>query len=363
MKLRTVLLAATMGVLPAVASAQPVNGLYIGAMGGYNIVQDTDLKFSPAVPGTNEATFDGGWAVIGRIGWGFGQVAPGIGLRVELEGNYRDNEVDKVRIGGFNVTGVGGRQQTYGAMLNALVDFDFGLGFLYPYLGAGIGWAWTKHDGVRGTIAPLGLSGTAADDTDNNFAFQGIAGLSVPIAAVPGLAINAEYRFFGTLENRFDVTPAARAATGVNSYKADNYNHTFLIGLRYAFGVTPPPPAPAPAPVAAPAPARTYLVFFDFDSAALTDRAREIIAEAAANAPRVQATRIEVTGHTDTVGSAAYNQALSLRRANAVAAELERRGIPRSQMVITGRGFSQPLVPTGPNVREPQNRRVEIVLR
>jgi outer membrane protein OmpA-like peptidoglycan-associated protein len=145
--------------------------------------------------------------------------------------------------------------------------------------------------------------------------------------------------------------------------KADNYNHTFLIGLRYAFGVTPPPPPPAPAPAAAPAPARTYLVFFDFDSAALTDRAREIIAEAAANAPRVQSTRIEVTGHTDTVGSAAYNQALSVRRANAVAAELERRGIPRSQMVITGRGFSQPLVPTGPNVREPQNRRVEIVLR
>jgi outer membrane protein OmpA-like peptidoglycan-associated protein len=143
----------------------------------------------------------------------------------------------------------------------------------------------------------------------------------------------------------------------------DNANHTFLIGLTYAFGVTPPPPPPPPAPAAAPAPARTYLVFFDFDRADLTDRARQIIAEAATNAPRVQTTRIEVTGHTDTVGSAAYNQALSVRRANAVAAELERRGIPRSQMVITGRGFSQPLVPTGPNVREPQNRRVEIVLR
>ena len=156
---------------------------------------------------------------------------------------------------------------------------------------------------------------------------------------------------------------ALTAAGGGGNVKADNYNHTFLIGLRYAFGVTPPPPPPAPAPAAAPAPARTYLVFFDFDSSALTDRAREIIGEAATNAPRVQSTRIEVTGHTDTVGSAAYNQALSIRRANSVAAELERRGIPRSQMVITGRGFSQPLVPTGPNVREPQNRRVEIVLR
>ncbi|WP_337875075.1 OmpA family protein [Elioraea sp.] len=354
MKLRTVLLAATMGVLPAVASAQPVNGLYIGAMGGYNIVQDTDLSFSPVNPaGTNEASFDGGWAGIARIGWGFGQVASGIGLRVELEGNYRDNDVDGIKIGGASLPNVGGSQQTYGVMLNALADFDLGLGFLYPYLGAGIGWAWTNWDSVKGGGATL------VDDDDNNFAFQGIVGLSVPIDAVPGLAINAEYRFFGTLKNEFSVTPAG----GGGTVEADNYNHTFLIGLRYAFGVTPPPPAPAPAPVAAPAPARTYLVFFDFDSAALTDRAREIIAEAAANAPRVQATRIEVTGHTDTVGSAAYNQALSLRRANAVAAELERRGIPRSQMVITGRGFSQPLVPTGPNVREPQNRRVEIVLR
>ncbi|WP_439578123.1 OmpA family protein [Elioraea sp.] len=352
MKLRTALLAATVGMAPALASAQPVDGLYIGLMGGYNIVQDSDLKFSPPRAGTNEVEFDGGWAVIGRIGWGFGEVAPGIGVRVELEGNYRENDVDRLRVGGATLAAPGGKQQTYGAMLNALVDFDLGLGFLYPYLGAGAGWAWTNWDGVRTGATTL------VDDDDNNFAFQGIVGLSVPIAGVPGLAINAEYRFFGTLENRFSVT----AAGGGGSVKADNYNHTFLIGLRYAFGVTPPPPPP-PAPVAAPAPARTYLVFFDFDSSALTDRAREIIGEAAANAPRVQSTRIEVTGHTDTVGSAAYNQALSIRRANAVAAELEARGIPRSQMVITGRGFSQPLVPTGPNVREPQNRRVEIVLR
>ena len=81
MKLRTVLLAATMGVLPAAVSAQPVDGLYIGLMGGYNIVQDSDLKFSPPRAGTNEVEFDGGWAVIGRIGWGFGEVAPGIGRR------------------------------------------------------------------------------------------------------------------------------------------------------------------------------------------------------------------------------------------------------------------------------------------
>jgi len=355
MKLRAALLAATAGVLPAVASAQPVDGLYIGLVGGYNIVQDADLSFKPTAIPNSEVTFDGGWAVIGRIGYGFGRLAPWLGARVELEGNYRDNSVDDIRIAGTRQVRPGGSQKTYGVMVNALADFDLGLGFLFPYLGAGAGWAWTNGDGVRAAGV------TAVDDTDNNFAYQGIVGLSVPIDAVPGLALNAEYRFFGTLQNEFSLRPAAGLGRNV---EADNYNHTFLVGLRYAFGVTPPPPpAPAPAPAAAPAPARTYLVFFDFDSAALTDRAREIIAEAAANAPRVQATRIEVTGHTDTVGTAAYNQALSVRRANAVAAELERRGIPRTQMVITGRGFTQPLVPTGPNVREPQNRRVEIVLR
>ena len=355
MKLRTALLAATMGVIPALASAQPVDGLYIGLMGGYNIVQDSDLSLKPTPSPNSEVSFDGGWAVIGRIGYGFGRLAPWLGARVELEGNYRENDVSDIRLGGSRLGSEGGKQRTYGAMVNAIADFDPGLGFLFPYLGAGVGWAWTNWDSVRGAGVTL------VDDTDNNFAFQGIAGLSVPVDAVPGLAINAEYRFFGTLKNEFSVAPGA----GGGKVEADNYNHTFLIGLRYAFGVTPPPPppAPAPAPAAAPAPARTYLVFFDFDSAALTDRAREIIAEAAANAARVQATRIEVTGHTDTVGTAAYNQALSVRRANAVAAELERRGIPRSQMVITGRGFTQPLVPTGPNVREPQNRRVEIVLR
>jgi len=350
MKLRNVLLAASLGVMPAAAAqAQVIDGLYIGALGGYNIVQDTDLKTSPTAVPNSEASFDDGWAGIGRIGYGFA-LAPTVGMRVELEGNYRSNSVGGVRLANAGQTGVGGTQKTYGAMVNALFDFD--LGFVTPYIGAGVGWAWTEWDGVRWG------GQQRVSDTADNFAYQGIVNLNFPIATVPGLSLTGEYRYFATLENKFTVTNTA----GVTSVEADNVNHTFLIGLTYAFGVTPPPPPP-PAPVAAPAPARTYLVFFDFARADLTDRARQIIAEAAANAPRVQTTRIEVTGHTDTVGSAAYNQGLSERRAASVAAELERRGIPRSQMVLVGRGFSQPLVPTGPNVREPQNRRVEIVLR
>ena len=145
------------------------------------------------------------------------------------------------------------------------------------------------------------------------------------------------------------------------------YNHSALIGLRYAFGVQAPmmAPAPTPAPVVAPAPApaRTYLVFFDWDKADLTARAKQIISEAAQNASRVTLTRIEVNGYTDSSGSPAYNQKLSVRRAESVAAELVKDGVPRSEIATQGFGETHPLVPTANGVREPQNRRVEIILK
>jgi outer membrane protein OmpA-like peptidoglycan-associated protein len=119
----------------------------------------------------------------------------------------------------------------------------------------------------------------------------------------------------------------------------------------------------AAAPAVAPAPARTYLVFFDFDRADLTDRARQIIADAARASTAVQTTRIEIAGHADRAGTPQYNQRLSERRAAAVASELERQGVPRSAMVVQAFGESRPLVQTADGVREPQNRRVEIVLR
>jgi OOP family OmpA-OmpF porin len=138
-----------------------------------------------------------------------------------------------------------------------------------------------------------------------------------------------------------------------------------LLGVRYAFNVVPPAVAPAPVPVAvpAPAPARTYLVFFDWDRADLTDRARQIITEAAQASTRVQVTRIEVNGYTDKSGTPRYNQGLSVRRANAVAAELVRQGVPRAAITTQGFGENNPLVPTADGVREPQNRRVEIIFR
>ncbi len=112
-----------------------------------------------------------------------------------------------------------------------------------------------------------------------------------------------------------------------------------------------------------PTASRTYLVFFDWDRADLTARARQIIAEAAQTSTRVSSTRIEVNGYTDSSGTARYNQGLSVRRAETVQAELVRDGVPRNAITVQGYGDSRQLVSTAQGVREPQNRRVEIVLR
>jgi OOP family OmpA-OmpF porin len=69
-----------------------------------------------------------------------------------------------------------------------------------------------------------------------------------------------------------------------------------------------------------------------------------------------------VNGYTDLSGTAGYNQQLSLRRAQSVQTELLRDGVPGNEIVIRGYGESHPLVPTAQGVREPQNRRVEIIL-
>ena len=85
--------------------------------------------------------------------------------------------------------------------------------------------------------------------------------------------------------------------------------------------------------------------------------------EAAQATTRTQVTRIEVAGHTDSSGTAQYNQGLSDRRAQNVAAELVRLGVSRAAIDMQGFGQSRPLVQTAQGVQEPQNRRVEIILR
>jgi OmpA-OmpF porin, OOP family len=348
MTLRKALLAATVLALPVAAQAQPVSGLYIGAGGGINVHQLSNNN------GVKTKFDDIGAVGLASIGWGFGN-----GLRAEVEGSYRHNDIRTLNGGGR--VGNSGYFRNYAAMANVLYDFNLGAPVI-PYLGVGVGYGWVDIDKARQT-GPAG-GRYRIEDTDGNLAYQGIAGLAFALP-VPGLALTAEYRFFGTLEPKLNIDRVSVVGAPGGTYKPTNYNHSALIGIRYAFNapVAPPPVVAAPPVAPAPSVARTYLVFFDWDRADLTDRARQIISEAAGAARSVQSTRIEVAGHADRSGTPQYNQRLSQRRADAVAAELVRQGVSRNEIMVTAYGESRPLVPTADGVREPQNRRVEIVLR
>jgi OOP family OmpA-OmpF porin len=368
MKIRNALLAATILSLPVVAHADPITGVYVGAGAGYNLMQDETLKgASPS----NVVT-QGGFVGAGSLGYGLGN-----GLRVELEGSYRDNKLSKV--GSTGAFGMHGEEQKPSVFANVLYDFDasgLGLGSISPYVGAGAGYGWSIWKNVS-VYSPAGSNPALTfhtNATQGDFAYQGILGAAFPIAGIPGLAVTAEYRFMGLAGDRSYggtltsvSTVAGRTTTTSTSFTQkvnDDFNHSFMLGLRYAFNAAPvmAPPAPAPVVAPAPAPARTYLVFFDWDRADLTARARSIIKEAADASTRVSVTQIKVNGYTDLSGTAAYNQRLSVRRAQAVAAELVRDGVARTAIAIQGFGESNPLVPTAQGVREPQNRRVEIIL-
>jgi OmpA-OmpF porin, OOP family len=359
--MKYLLLATSLLALPLAARAQPIDGLYVGAGAGANFMQpetqeeDTHVSafrvpFSNfTLPGGNffdksAHSFDTGAVGVASVGYGFGN-----GLRIEAEGDYRYNAVNL----GFDSNRTL-REQKFGGMVNALFDLDIGSPYVFPYAGGGAGYMWIDRT----------VSGTQL----GSFAYQGIAGVAFPIPWVAGLSATLEYRFMGVAGTQnTQYTGASAAFSAVNSVEKDynDFNHSLLVGVRYAFN-TPGPTLPAPVvpvPVQQVQPARTYLVFFDWDRADLTDRARQIVAEAAQASTRVQTTRIEVQGNADRSGTPAYNQKLSLRRAQTVAAELVRLGVPRTAIDIQAFGDTRPLVPTAPGVREPQNRRVAIVLR
>jgi outer membrane protein OmpA-like peptidoglycan-associated protein len=201
----------------------------------------------------------------------------------------------------------------------------------------------------------VGLGGYGSDDT------------SEP-PGVPGYKQQAQFAVGPLVGYNFGpVILQAKLTRDVVQQNEGGFDTRFWTNLIIPlWGAPPPPPpvtgAPPPAPVVEAPPTRTYLVFFDWDRADLSSRAQQIIGEAASASTRVHTTRIMCNGYTDTSGTAKYNLALSMRRANNVANELVKDGVPRDVIDIKGFGETHPLVQTGPGVREPQNRRVEIIL-
>jgi outer membrane protein OmpA-like peptidoglycan-associated protein len=334
---RIFLAAAALAGAPALAHAQ----WYVGADAGVNFTESSKVRSN----GSNFDTgFDVGPAVLGQVGYSFGA------FKLEEEFGWRQNSVDKV-----NGTSGKGDATSYSLMTNALYDFMPNSTW-HPFVGAGIGAARVEANNVQTS------SGSAYSGHDWQFAYQAMGGLGYDLTN--NWALKGQYRYFSTLDPSVNVNGS--------KVDADYHNHEILIGFTYKFAAPAPAPVPVatPAPALAPAPApapkpqlqKNYIVFFDWNKADITPEAAKIIQQAAAAAKTGAAPRLDLTGHTDRSGSDSYNQALSVKRGNQVKAQLVKLGIPADQISVLGKGESDPLVATPDGVREPQNRRVEIVL-
>ena len=145
---------------------------------------------------------------------------------------------------------------------------------------------------------------------------------------------------------------------------------TFGVGLKYAFNgpAEAPPPPPPPAPVAKapppPPPVKKKIVLrsvhFDFDKSAIRPDAVPILNEAAETLKGEGGVAVIVEGHTDSVGTDAYNQKLSHRRADAVRQYLVKHGIAANRVTTEGFGESRPVASNDTADGRAQNRRVEL---
>ena len=200
-------------------------------------------------------------------------------------------------------------------------------------------------------------------------------------SAWPALPTDTVASLAGARERLMAALPAARTAAPASAARAqvafdcwlqeqeENFQPKDIAACRSAHDaamaeLAPPAPAPrAAAPAVSPAPSRSFLVFFDWDSSVLTDGAKSVVATASRDAGQMGRITMVATGHADRSGTDMYNIDLSRRRAEAVKAELVWLGTPATEIAVEARGEAEPLVPTGDNVREAQNRRVQIVLR
>jgi OOP family OmpA-OmpF porin len=347
------LLAST--ALPAFVFAQDaandtsrVEGPYLGLGAGINM-QNRE-NYSNVTP--NGVDYSQGVAVLGSGGYKFGN-----GFRAELEVGYRDNGVSSA-FGGVGKNDV----SAWSGMVNGLYDIDTG-GAITPYLGAGLGMVYVDRGGAGNQH--VAFNGTATDG-----AIQAIAGVSFAITY--NLKLDVSYRYITTFSDEsYTLTP------GGASVSSDYESHTVLAGLRWEFGeppappaAAPPPPPPPPAPPPPPPPpapqppqTQEFIIYFAFDSANLDEAAKSIVKQVIAYNQSHPGVRIALAGHTDLAGSPDYNVRLSLRRADAVRAELLAQGVGADHISVTALGESQPAVPTAIGVREPLNRRVVIDLR
>jgi outer membrane protein OmpA-like peptidoglycan-associated protein/opacity protein-like surface antigen len=358
----TLALATTALATPALARD---NAWYVGVEGGAMIVEDIDYDLTTPTGGVTTIDSNYGYDVGGTVGYDFGA------LRVEAEVAYKSASVDEIRTTGSIATGAntqvgagtysgGGRTSALSFMANAMLDFGAD-DSISGFVGGGAGIARVKASDYR-----VVNSFTALDDSDTVFAWQAIAGIRAPLSE--NVDVSLKYRFFNADDVRI------QNVRGVG-YDGRFRSHSLLGGLTVNFGEpTPPPPPPAPVetPPPPPAPVETpppppvvctpgpYIVFFEWDKSDVTPEAAGILDNAISNYQSCGNAQVMLAGHADRSGSASYNVGLSQRRADAVRAYLEGRGIGGGAISTEAFGEGRPRVETADGVRELQNRRVEI---
>jgi OOP family OmpA-OmpF porin len=127
--------------------------------------------------------------------------------------------------------------------------------------------------------------------------------------------------------------------------------------------VPPPPPPPAPAPAPKPAAQKvTYAAdtFFDFDKYVIKPEGKAKLDDLVDKTKGIALEVIIAVGHTDSIGTEAYNQALSERRANAVKDYLVSKGIEKNRVYTEGKGEKQPIASNSTAEGRAKNRRTEI---
>jgi outer membrane protein OmpA-like peptidoglycan-associated protein len=347
MKIRMMALAGVAAVaLAGPASASDATGWYGDLSGGWDSMGDfkvTDVTLGESANiGTKDTAL-----VTGAFGYRFQDR-----LRLEGEIGWDTHGVES-----SNYTGItGGHAQVTSFLANAAYDvplsqrwdFSFGGG-----VGAGqVNWELTDPSG-------------SISSTQTGFMWQGFAGVAYSLSHNVDLTLDFRYRQV-KVSKEYVVCVDCEGST---TLKVTGLNEeAVMVGIRWYLESAPPPPPPPPAPLPpppapmAPPPVKTFVVFFDFNKSDLTAEALTVVQEAVKVAKSNGFVKVMVTGHTDTVGSDSYNQGLSVRRAETVKDEMTREGMDGSTISIEGKSFHDPLVPTGPDVREPQNRRAVIDL-
>jgi outer membrane protein OmpA-like peptidoglycan-associated protein len=370
-------------VLATTALSGPVlakdQSWYIGLEFGPNLMQNQlfDIRNAAQTAVVEDglrAQHSIGYDLGGNIGYDFGK------FRAEFEVAYKANSIDRFTVeqalppilygtltnppttpparvppvGVYNTAD--GNARVLSFMANGLFDIGGEGTDLGAVIGGGLGIARVQHSNYA-LVVP---GATTIDDSDTGVAWQLIAGVYKPLSDHVDLGL--KYRFFNV--DNVDTFTTNGLATQTR-YRS----HSLMVTLTYNFYTPvdcncapPPPPPPPPLPPCPPAAVTPgpFLVFFDWDKSLITAEAAAILDRAAEQFAATGQANVALAGHTDTSGNADYNMRLSQRRADAVKAYLAGKGVPEAAMVTEAFGQTRLLVETPDNVREPQNRRVEI---